>query len=82
MSTKNNYEIEDLRNHMFAQLERLKDPTLDLEKEMKRAQAIVSVGNVIVNSAKAEVDFIRATKAAPTKFLNGSKKQKHLGDGK
>lgn len=52
-------KIEDLRNHLFVTLEAL----LDEEKPMDidRAKAIADVAQVIVNSAKVEVDFLRAT---------------------
>ncbi len=54
-------QIEDLRNVLFAQLEKLSNPTCDLEKEIKRTNAMVGVGNVLVSSAKAEIDFMKVT---------------------
>lgn len=63
-------KIEDLRNHLFEQLERLgydekmKNP-IALERELNRADAISKVATVIVNSAKAETDFLKATGKAP-----------------
>lgn len=50
--------IEDLRNHLFATLEALQDP--DKPMEIDRAQAIAGVAQVIVNSAKVEVDYLKA----------------------
>jgi len=63
-------KIEDLRNHLFAQLERLGDDEemLDskkLEVELSRAKAIADVAQVIVNSAKVEVDFMKNCKNGP-----------------
>lgn len=52
-------KIEDLRNHLFETLELLKDP--DKPMEIERAEAVAKVAQVIVNSAKVEVDFARAT---------------------
>lgn len=52
-------KIEDLRNHLFATLEALQDE--DKPMEVERAKTIADVAQVIVNSAKIEVDFIRAT---------------------
>lgn len=52
-------KIEDLRNHLFAALEGLADP--DKPMELDRARAIADVGRVLVDSAKAEVDFLKAT---------------------
>ena len=58
-------KIEDLRNHLFAQLERLNDEEsmknpLKLEKELQKAKAISEIGQVIVNSAKVEADFLKS----------------------
>ena len=52
-------KIEDLRNHLFATLEALADKEAPME--LDRARAIADVGRVIVDSAKAEVQFIQAT---------------------
>lgn len=68
-------KISDLRDHMFAQLERLGQDDLsteDLTKEIERARAISEVGKVIVESAKTEVMYAKLTNQrdrAPTKFL-------------
>ena len=48
-------KIEDLRNHLFAQLERLSDEEIDkekLDKEISRAASIVQVAETIIDSAK------------------------------
>ncbi len=62
-------QIKDLRSHLFSQMERLSNPELNLEKELKRSEAMVNIGNVIVNSAKAEVDFMRVTKSKGSGFI-------------
>ena len=66
----------DLRDHMFAQLERLNNEELsgeELEKEINRARAISEVGKVIVESAKTEVLALKLTgkldRDKPPKFL-------------
>ena len=44
-------KIEDLRNHLFAQLERLSDEEIDkekLDKEISRAASIVQVAETII----------------------------------
>lgn len=49
--TKN--KLSDLNDHLFAQLERLGDENLsaeDVEKEVKRAQAIVSVADKLTGN--------------------------------
>jgi len=53
-------KIEDLRNLLFAQIERLSDEDCDVDKEMGRAKAIAQIGTVLVNSIKAEVEFLKA----------------------
>lgn len=61
-------KIEDLRNHLFATLEGLTDE--DKPMDINRAKAVADVAQVIVNSAKVEVDFIRATgRAEGTGFI-------------
>ena len=52
-------KIEDLRNHLFATIEGLLDEETPMELE--RAKAVADVAQVIVNSAKIEVDFIKVT---------------------
>lgn len=57
-------KINDLRDHLFAALERLDNDELttdELQKEIDKAAAISNLGNVIINSAKIEVDFMKAT---------------------
>lgn len=52
-------KIEDLRNHLFAVIEALADP--DNPMEIDRAIAIANVAQVLINSAKVEVEFMRVT---------------------
>lgn len=52
-------KIDDLRNHLFAALEGLADPEKPME--LDRAKAIADVARVIVDSAKAEVQYMQAT---------------------
>ena len=67
-------KIEDLRNHLFLAIEKLhdaEDPET-LKKEIERGKAISELGKVLVDSAKAEVDFVRATggEVITTEFFN------------
>jgi hypothetical protein len=51
-------KLGDLTNHLFAQLERLSDEGLsveNIEHEVKRAQAIVSVADTIVSNADLQL---------------------------
>lgn len=50
-------KINDLRDHLFEALERLKDGDIDIET----AKAMSEVSQTIINSAKIEIDFIKAT---------------------
>ena len=50
-------KIVDLRDHLFATLEALRDP--DKPMELDRAKAIADVGKVIVDSAKVEAEFVK-----------------------
>ena len=52
-------KIEDLRNLLFEQMERLMDEDLDLAAETKRAESVAAIAAVLVQSAKVEVDFLR-----------------------
>ena len=57
-------KISDLRDHLFAALERIDNDELtneDLQKELQKAEAVAQIGAVIINSAKVEVDFMKAT---------------------
>lgn len=49
-------KIEDLRNHLFEVIEKLQDNDIDIDK----ARTIADVAQVIVNSAKVEVAFMKA----------------------
>lgn len=61
-------KIEDLRNHLFEQLERLRES--DDPKEIERAKAVADVGRVLVDTAKAEIAFIATTgKSQGTGFI-------------
>lgn len=51
--------IEDLRNHLFETLEALKDKEAPMDLE--RARAVSDVAQTIINSAKVEVEFLKAT---------------------
>ena len=68
-------KISDLRDHMFAALERLGNENLtidELKSEIERSRAISDVGKVIVESAKTEVLYAKLTgqrDEVPTKFL-------------
>ena len=62
-------KIEDLRDHLFATLEALRDTKNPMPIE--RAKAISDVAQTIINSAKVEVDFLKATdRVSGTEFID------------
>lgn len=51
-------KMSDLNDHLFAQLERLSDESLDadsIEREVSRAQAIVSVADQVSRNADLQL---------------------------
>lgn len=50
-------KLTDLRNHLFVTIEQLLDPKEPMD--IDRAKAVADVAQVIINSAKVEVDYIR-----------------------
>lgn len=57
-------KISDLRDHLFAQLERLEDDKLtadQMDLEIKRSKAITSISDQLIESAKMEVSFLEVT---------------------
>jgi len=51
-------KMSDLRDHLFETLEGLKDKESPME--LDRAKAVCQVAQTVINSAKAEVDYLRA----------------------
>jgi hypothetical protein len=59
--------VADLRKHLFATLSGLRDGTVTIDT----AKAISEVSQVIINSAKVEVEYARVTDGASSAFLAG-----------
>lgn len=59
--------IEDLREHLFETLKALRDPAKPMEIE--RAKAVSEVAQTIINSAKVEVEYAKATGVKGSEFL-------------
>ena len=64
-------KITDLRNHLFAQLEKLSDDLseLELDQEVKRSKAIGHIAQTIINSAKVEAFYCANAKMNGTGFF-------------
>lgn len=60
--------IDTLREHLFATMAGLKDKSIDLDT----AKTMAEVGQVLINSAKVEVDFVRANGGGKSEFFAGS----------
>ena len=76
-------KINDLRDHLFSALERLDNDELTMEelnKEIEKAQAVAQIGSVIIQSAKIEIDYIKATGMieSSSELFKGINEQKRL----
>jgi hypothetical protein len=63
------YQIDNLREHLFATLEALRDK--DKPMDIDRAKAIADVARVVVETAKVEVQHINAVGGSGSGFLPG-----------
>jgi hypothetical protein len=63
-----NRTIQDLRELLFDTIQGVKAGTVDTDK----AKVIGDLSQVMVNTAKAEVDFIRATGGKDSGFIKSS----------
>lgn len=62
-----NPHINTLREHLLATLASLRDRESPMEPD--RARAVAQVATVLVDSAKVEVDYIKATGADRSDFM-------------
>jgi len=60
-------KIDDLRNHLFATLEALRDKESPMDIE--RAKAISNIANSIIESAKVEVKYLDLIGGKGTGFI-------------
>lgn len=52
-------KLQDLNNHLFAQLERLADEDIseeEIKKETERSRAVIAVAQTIISNARLELD--------------------------
>ena len=70
-------DITALRAHLFAALQGVKDGTLDLDK----ARAINEIGKTITDTAKVEVDYLRATGGGESAFIDAGGDANNLPAG-
>lgn len=60
-------DIQALRGHLFNTLQALQDKENPMD--IDRAKAVCQVGTVIIDSAKAEIDFARVNGSVDTNFF-------------
>lgn len=60
-------KIEDLRDHLFATLRDLRDK--DKPMEIDRAKAVAEVARAVIDTAKVEVEFVKATGTKGSGFI-------------
>lgn len=56
-------KLTDLNDHLFAQLERLGDESLDdtaLAREIERSKAIAAIATNVIGNAKMQLDVLKA----------------------
>jgi len=78
-SPKSEEHISDVRALLIEQLRVLKSAPLDkVTEEIKRARSMSELAQVIVNSAKVEVEYIEAVKGASESTFLQEKEQERL----
>ena len=73
--------MEDLRDHLFETLERLKDPDPATPMEIDTAKTIIGIAETLIDTQRVENEFIRTIgqdnylstgKTATPRFLKGN----------
>jgi mannitol/fructose-specific phosphotransferase system IIA component len=70
-------DITALREALFDTLQKVKDGSLDVDK----ARAINEIGKTLVDSAKVEVEYLRATGGGESSFIDTAVGQSNLPSG-
>jgi hypothetical protein len=71
--------INDLRDHLFETLERLKDT--DTPMEVDRAKAVCEVAREIISSARAELELVKLVgDAVPGSRFFDTPEERQLGE--
>lgn len=55
-------KLEDLNNHLFAQMERLNDEELteeEVKREVVRAKAVSGIASQIINNTKTALEIVK-----------------------
>ena len=75
----NQPHMNELRAHLMATLQSLRDRDNPMEPD--RARAVAQVAGVLVDTAKVEVDYIKATGQNRSDFLEAPTTLPQLADG-
>lgn len=67
MST-NPKTVNDLREHLFAALDALKDK--DNPMEVERARAVSDIAQTIINTAKIEIEYLKINGGGESGFID------------
>ena len=71
------HTIQDLRRRLFETIDGVKAGTIDIE----RARMVSDISQVIVNTAKVEVDYLRATGGGESTFIDSAVGADNLPNG-
>lgn len=81
----NTNDISALRAHLFAQLAELRAAGVDnpeaLKATISKAGAVSEIAKVITDTAKVEVDYLRATGGGESSFIDTAVGQANLPNG-
>ncbi len=73
----NDHSIAGLRARLFAAIDGVRDGSLDVE----RAEVIGELAQVVVNTARVEVDYVRANGGGESEFIEAVGQQQKLPQG-
>lgn len=71
------HTIQDLRRRLFETIDGVKDGSIDIE----RARMIGDISQVIVNTARVEVEYLKATGGGESTFIDSAVGADHLPNG-
>lgn len=73
----NKSTIDDLRRRLFETIDGVRDGSVSVEK----AKIVSDLAQVMVNSAKVEVDYLRANNGGDSAFIEGAIGNRNLPPG-
>lgn len=79
MTGMNDESITELRTHLFATIRALRDKESPMDLE--RAKTISEVAKTVIDSAKVEVEYIKATGGGESTFLDTTVGKDNLPQG-